>query len=124
MSLIDSIRYRLSIVFRPREHDRELTEEIDSHLDLESMQRSHRTRDARGVCRRPVRGAPAVRQRDLLLPKSRDGRPRSRGSTPFGETCDSPFVASDGFSGRHAYFQVENGRYRDGDRLATIDQMA
>src|SRR5215207_1462390 len=49
MSLIDSIRYRLSILFRPREHDRELTEEMDFHLDLESMQRSHRARDARSV---------------------------------------------------------------------------
>ncbi|HEY4305222.1 MAG TPA: ABC transporter permease [Gemmatimonadaceae bacterium] len=46
MSLIDSLRYRLSIVLAPRVHDRELGEEMDFHLDLESMQQAHRTHDA------------------------------------------------------------------------------
>jgi putative ABC transport system permease protein len=47
MSLFDSFRYRLRILFAPRAHDRELREEMDFHLDLESMQRTHRTADAR-----------------------------------------------------------------------------
>ena len=44
MSLIDSLRYRLRVLLRPRAHERELDEEIRFHLSLEAMQREHRAR--------------------------------------------------------------------------------
>jgi predicted permease len=44
VSLIDSLRYRFRVLFRPRAHERELDEEIRFHLSLEAMQREHRAR--------------------------------------------------------------------------------
>jgi predicted permease len=41
MSLIDAIRYRLRVLLHPRAHDAELAEEVDFHVDLETMQREH-----------------------------------------------------------------------------------
>ena len=46
MSLIDVLRYRLRVLFRPRAHERELEEEIRFHLSLEAMQHEHRARGA------------------------------------------------------------------------------
>src|SRR3954470_21733300 len=53
MSLIDSLRYRLGILLRPRDHDRELTEEMEFHLGLESMQRAHRAEDGEAAADAP-----------------------------------------------------------------------
>jgi len=39
MSLLDSIRYRLRVFSRPRDHETELAEELKFHVDLEAMQR-------------------------------------------------------------------------------------
>ena len=58
MSLLDSLRYRLRVLFRPNRHARELDEEIHFHLSLEAMQREHAGRgalsdtDARWAARR------------------------------------------------------------------------
>src|SRR5919112_1702610 len=46
MWLIDVIRYRLRVLFRPNAHARELDEEIHFHLSLEAMQREHGARGA------------------------------------------------------------------------------
>ena len=46
MSFFDSLRYRLRILIDPRAHDRDLRDEMDFHLDLESMQQTHRADDA------------------------------------------------------------------------------
>jgi len=58
MSWIDVARYRLRVLLRPGAHARELDEEIDFHLSLDTMQREHRARgalssaDARWAARR------------------------------------------------------------------------
>ncbi len=58
MWLIDVIRYRLRVLFRPNAHAHELDEEIRFHLSLEAMQREHAARgnltatDARWAARR------------------------------------------------------------------------
>jgi putative ABC transport system permease protein len=58
MWLIDVIRYRLRVLFRPNAHAHELDEEIRFHLSLEAMQREHAARgnltatDARYAARR------------------------------------------------------------------------
>jgi predicted permease len=44
MSLIDVLRYRLRVMFRPGRHERELDEEIRFHLSLDAMQREHAAR--------------------------------------------------------------------------------
>jgi putative ABC transport system permease protein len=58
MWLIDVIRYRLRVLFRPDAHAREIDEEIRFHLSLEAMQCEHAARgtltatDARWAARR------------------------------------------------------------------------
>src|SRR4051812_29068292 len=49
MSFFDSLRDRLRILFHPRAHDRELREEMDFHLGLESMQQIHRANTVNGA---------------------------------------------------------------------------
>jgi predicted permease len=58
MSLLDVLRYRTRVLFRPDRHARELDEEIRFHLSLDAMQREHAARgalsdsDARWAARR------------------------------------------------------------------------
>jgi predicted permease len=47
MSLLDVIRYRWRVMTHPRRHEQEVAEELDFHLDLETMQREHAARDAK-----------------------------------------------------------------------------
>ena len=41
MSFLDSIRYRLRVLTRPRAHEAELAEEVEFHVELETLQREH-----------------------------------------------------------------------------------
>ena len=41
MSFLDAIRHRVHVLTRPREHERELQEELEFHLGLERMQQEH-----------------------------------------------------------------------------------
>jgi predicted permease len=58
MSLLDGLRHRLRVFGRPRSYDREIDEELDFHLSLETMQQQHAgrgafsRRDARAKARR------------------------------------------------------------------------
>ena len=60
MSLIDAIRHRIHVLTRPREHERELEEELEFHLGLERMQQEHAAHgaisadDARFVAQRQL----------------------------------------------------------------------
>jgi hypothetical protein len=46
MSLFDSIRYRLRVLTRSRQHEQELAEEIEFHVSAEARQREHLARGA------------------------------------------------------------------------------
>src|SRR4029079_7248738 len=46
MSLLDVIRYRWRVMTHPRQHEQEVVEELDFHVNLETMQREHAARDA------------------------------------------------------------------------------
>ena len=58
MSLLDVFRYRWRVLTHPRRHEEEAAEELDFHVDLETMQREHAARgsqsetDARHSARR------------------------------------------------------------------------
>ena len=60
MSFIDAIRHRIHVLTRPREHERELEEELEFHLGLERMQQEHAAHgaisadDARFVAQRQL----------------------------------------------------------------------
>jgi predicted permease len=41
MSRLDGVLHRLRVLLRPREHERELAEELDFHMGLEQMQQEH-----------------------------------------------------------------------------------
>ena len=49
MSIIDSLRYRWRVWTRPRAHETELSEEMEFHLGLETMQREHAARGTSGA---------------------------------------------------------------------------
>jgi putative ABC transport system permease protein len=49
MSIVDSLRYRWRVWTRPRAHEAELSEEMEFHLGLETMQREHAARGAIGA---------------------------------------------------------------------------
>src|SRR6185295_14151635 len=41
MSRLDGLRHRLRVLVRPRDHERELAEELEFHIRLERMQQEH-----------------------------------------------------------------------------------
>ena len=45
MSLLDVLRYRWRVLTHPRQHEQEVAEELDFHVNLETMQREHVARD-------------------------------------------------------------------------------
>ena len=85
MSFFDSLRYRLRSLVDPRAHDRELREEMDFHLDLESMQQIHRADTVNGAEDAPF----AARRR---LPSSSSLRSRSASArTPRSSACSTHY---------------------------------
>ena len=63
MSLLDGLLHRIRVLVRPREHERELAEELEFHLGLEQMQQEHAaSADARTVARRLLGNATYYRE--------------------------------------------------------------